>query len=229
MREDYLVVKHNSLINSKSDYLYTTNQLKLICHLISHIKPNETEFEAKSVSLRDLGFVGVNNYNYTRFKNEFVNLLKMPFQLPDKKGWMNWFSYLSYDNGVIEYRFDPMLIPYLLDLKDNFTTYQLKNVLLLQSAYNIKLYELLTQYKVIGHRNIELDELREYLNIPSSYQNKDVIKLIQKLQKELEEKTDIHFTFEVVKLRQKFHSLEFVIKKDKKVISFRENLKSLKI
>ena len=85
-KEEYMVVKHNSLINARSDLIYTSNQLKLICHLIAHIKPTDTNFETKEVSLRELGFVGKDSYNYTRFKEEFLQLLTMPFQLPGTKG-----------------------------------------------------------------------------------------------------------------------------------------------
>lgn len=231
---NYMVVKHNDLINSRSDLIYTSNQLKLICHLVSHIKPTDTNFETKEVSLRELGFVGENSYNYSRFKVEFIELLKMPFELPGTKVWTNWFSSLEYEDGSIRYAFDERLKPFLLELKDNFTSYQLKNILLLQSAYNIKLYELLAQYKIIGHRKITLDNLRNCLNIPSSYQNKDVIKLIEKLQLELGEKTDISFNFEIIKNGKRFDSLNFIIKRSKKQITLenltlKEKLKDLKL
>ena len=214
-KEEYMVVKHNSLINARSDLIYTSNQLKLICHLIAHIKPTDTNFETKEVSLRELGFVGKDSYNYTRFKEEFLQLLTMPFQLPGTKGWTNWFSYLEYTEGYIKYAFDERLKSFLLNLKDNFTSYQLKNVLLLQSAYNIKLYELLAQYKIIGHRKISLENLRYSLNIPISYQNKDVIRLIENLQLELSEKTDINFSFEIIKNGKKFEAINFIIKVNK--------------
>lgn len=214
-KEEYMVVKHNSLINARSDLIYTSNQLKLICHLIAHIKPTDTNFETKEVSLRELGFVGKDSYNYTRFKEEFLQLLTMPFQLPGTKGWTNWFSYLEYTDGSIKYAFDERLKSFLLNLKDNFTSYQLKNVLLLQSAYNIKLYELLAQYKIIGHRKISLENLRYCLNIPISYQNKDIIRLIENLQLELSEKTDINFSFEIIKNGKKFEAINFIIKVNK--------------
>ena len=78
--EDYKVSKHNSLVNAKSKYQYSVNQLKLICHLIANIKPDEQDFETKYIALKDLGFVGANSENYTYFKEEFVRLLEMPFK-----------------------------------------------------------------------------------------------------------------------------------------------------
>ena len=49
----------------------------------------------------------------------------MPFKIPNSKYWVNWFSALAFENGVIEYRFDPALKPFLLNLKENFTSYYL--------------------------------------------------------------------------------------------------------
>lgn len=124
-KEEYKVVKHNDLVNEKPDQPYTLNQLKLICHLISHIKPTDTNFETKEVLLSELGFDSIDSYNYSRFKSEILELLKKPFELPTKY-WVNWFSTLSYKEGVIEYAFDERLKPYLLNLKNNFTSYQLR-------------------------------------------------------------------------------------------------------
>ncbi len=54
--EDYKVVKHNSLVNAKGKYQYSVNQLKLICHLIANIKPNEEDFTTKQVALKEFRF-----------------------------------------------------------------------------------------------------------------------------------------------------------------------------
>ena len=47
--DDYKVVKHNFLINAKSKYKYSLNELKLICHLIANILPTDTNLETKKV------------------------------------------------------------------------------------------------------------------------------------------------------------------------------------
>ena len=221
---DYKVYKHNSLVNAKGKYQYSVNQLKLICHLIANIKPNEQDFETKQVSLKELGFVDENNYNYTYFKDEFVRLLEMPFQIPGTKGWTNWFSYLEYENGVIIYRFDPALKSFLLNLKGNFTSYYLSNVMNLKSNYAILTFELLSQVRkqqeeenVQGYRNITIKEYRELLKIPDSYLNADVLRLLKKVQKEIRERTNLQFNFAMKKMGKAFHSINFVLLNNKKV------------
>lgn len=232
IKDTYLVVKHNSLINAKSEEAYSLNQLKLICHLISHIKPEDTNLETKQLSLMDLGFDSIESKNHKKLTSEFLKLLKMPFKIPNSKYWVNWFSVFAYENGVIEYSFDERLKPYLLELKDNFTSYQLKNILSLKKIYSIKLYELLLQNLTIGKRTIEIIDLRALLNIPDGYTNKDIVRLVKDVQKELGEKTDINFLFKPIKKIREFVALEFDIKQTKaikKEISVIDSLKNLKI
>ena len=215
--EDYKVVKHNSLVNAKGKYQYSVNQLKLICHLIANIKPDEEDFETKYIALKELGFVGENSENYTYFKEEFVRLLEMPFKIPNSKYWGNWFSALAFENGVIEYRFDPALKPFLLNLKENFTSYHLSNVMNLKSNYAILTFELLAQARNQGYRNITIKEYRELLKIPDSYLNADILRLLKKVQKEIKDRTNLQFDFAFKKMGKAFHSINFVVKNNKKV------------
>ena len=215
--EDYKVVKHNNLVNIKGKYQYSVNQLKLICHLIANIKPNEEDFTKKQVSIKELNFIDENTYNHNYFKEEFVRLLEMPFQIPEDEGWTNWFSYLKYKNGVIEYRFDPALKPFLLNLKENFTSYHLSNVMNLKSNYAILTFELLAQARNQGYRNITIKEYRELLKIPDSYLNADILRLLKKVQKEIRDRTNLQFDFAFKKMGKAFHSINFVVKNNKKV------------
>ena len=221
---DYKVSKHNSLVNAKGKYQYSVNQLKLICHLIANIKPTDTNLEMKQIAIKDLGFVEENTYNHYYFKEEFVRLLEMPFQIPGTKGWTNWFSYLEYDTGVLNYAFDERLKPFLLNLKGNFTSYYLSNVMNLKSNYAILTFELLSQVRkqqeeenVQGYRNITIKEYRELLKIPDSYKNNDVLRLLKKVQKEIRERTNLQFNFAMKKMGKPFHSINFVLLNNKKV------------
>lgn len=233
--DNYKVVKHNDLINEKPEEPYSLNQLKLICHLISHIKPTDTNFETKKVLIKELGFNSIEHgSNYGKITSEFLQLLKKPFQIPNDGGYANWFSYMKYSEGVIEYAFDERLKPFLLNLKDNFNSYQLKNILSLKSVYSIRMYELLNQYKVIGKRNIELKELRELLNISRGYKNNDIAKLLDNIKEELTLKTDLTFDYKAIKEIREFKSFEFEIKYNKKnrqvnSISLKDKLKNIKI
>jgi plasmid replication initiation protein len=124
----------------------------------------------------------------------------------------------------------------LLNLKDNFTSYQLKNILSLKSVYAIRMYELLKQYEVAKARTIEIKELRSLLNIPRGYRNNNITKLLENVKEELTLKTDLTFNFEVFKKQQKLNEVKFTIQHNKKenqapnkILSVKDKLKSLKI
>ena len=215
--EDYKVVKHNFLINAKSTYKYTLNELKLISHLIANILPSDTNLEIKKVSIRELNFIVTDSNNYSKIGKELEKLKIKIIKLPN--GYeVNWFSCLKYENGFIEYSFDTRLKEFLLNINSNFTSYYLTNVLNLKSAYSIRIFELLFQLKDKGYRTIFLNDLRECLGIPISYSNKDIRRLIQNVQKDLQLHTTIQFEFKIVKKGRIFHKVEFIIKNNKKVM-----------
>ncbi|MCT7484821.1 replication initiation protein [Aliarcobacter cryaerophilus] len=211
VEKENLVVKHNALINATSKYKYETNELKLICTLISNIDNQKDKgFDIKYMNLRDLNFSEKDITNVEYITNLCESIMSKPFKIG--KGVFNWFSGLVYDNGVIEYAFDKRLKPYLLELKDNFTRYNISNILKLRSSYSIQIFELLSQYKTIGTRSITIDEFRKLLKIPKTYKNNDLKRLIEGVQKDLKNNTTLSFEFSFKKLGKSFNSIDFAIK-----------------
>lgn len=221
------VVKHNSLINIKSDEAFTVSQKKLVCHLIANIKPKEVDFSIKEVALKDLGFIDDNMQNYTWFRKEFLQLLKMPFVIPNDGGWTNWFSYLKYEKGIIKYSFDPRLKPFLLELKGNFTIYNLDNVLNLKTNYAITLFELLMKNIRIGKLKIEIEEFIKIMNLPN-YTNGELKRYLTRIQKEIIENTIIKFDFEFVKVGAKAKYILFKIKNNASKKDTQSNVEATK-
>lgn len=219
-----LVVKHNALINATSDYKFERNELKLICFLISNIdNKRDRDFETKQMKLSDLKFSQEDITNKDYITKLCMSIMSKPFKIG--KGVYNWFSALEYEEGIIEYRFDPALKPFLLELKDNFTKYNISNILKLRSSYSIQVFELLAQYKVIGNRTISIKEFREVLSIPTTYKNNHIKALLETIQKDLKENTHIDFNFSIEKLGKKFNSINFNVKDNYKKNNNKQNLK----
>ena len=173
------------------------------------------------MSLLELGFIDEDSKNHSYYNNLCEDLLTKPFRLPIGEfegGWVNWFSGLRYTDGIIEYRFDPILKPFLLELKGNFTKYRLNNILALSSSYSIHIYELLSQTIDRGGRTIYLDEFREILGVPNTYANADIKRLLNKTQKDLKDKTNILFLYSFEKEGRKFNKINFKTSIQKKYI-----------
>jgi hypothetical protein len=91
---------------------------------------------------------------YHKLKKEAKQILEKPFFLPTENGgWIafNWFSSIEYipGKGIIEIEFSEKLKPFLLDLKEYFTTYELQYIFPMRSFYSQRLYEWLKEYENI--------------------------------------------------------------------------------
>lgn len=221
-----LVVKHNALINATSDYTYCKNELRIICKLISDINNTyEKDFQKKVIRITDLDFSEAEN-----FTNNYTYLVDLCKGLQRKTFFMNgsyysWFTKLTPVSGVgiVEYEFHNDLKPFLLDLKTNFTKYHLTNILKLRSSYSIQIFELLYQYKTIKQRKMTFEELRKILNIPDSYRNVDIRRMLEGVQKDLEKNTSITFNFEFEKIGKQFNSIIFNIAKNTNNTNIEDN------
>ncbi len=82
-------------------------------------------------------------------------------------GWSQRVDYIDQE-GRIELRFGKDILPYLTGLQREFTRYALSDVAKMTSAHAIRLYELLVQWPE-GHRVVELDDLRRWLQLEDRY------------------------------------------------------------
>jgi len=210
MKND-VIVKSNSLINAKSKYKYSLNELKLICSLIANIRKDDKEFTLKQINISDLKFSEEEISNY-KYLNDLCNsLLLKPFKIPNTNKWVNWFAMLEVENGCINYKIVDDLMPFLLDLQQNFTTYYLANVLKLRSSYSILIYEFLKQMEKVGYRKVSLVDLKAYLSLPSGYLNKHINLLLKQVKNDLKANTDISFSYKFEKNGRQFDSVVFSI------------------
>jgi plasmid replication initiation protein len=118
----------------------------------------------------------------------------------------------------LELCFDPKLKPYLLQLKSQFTAYNLATVLPMRSAYSIRLYELLIQYASIGSRIFDLSELRDLLGVPGTYRLQDLRRrILDKATEEINQYGAFTVSYALVKEGRSYSSVRFsIVKKPKK-------------
>lgn len=220
MVNNHIVTKSNSLIEAR--YKLTLDEQRLILYLVSMVQPHDEDFKVYTLSVKDfLSLINIKNQNvYTQFKIMAEHLMSKPLIIKKENSTlvMNWLSSAEYysGQGKIEISFDPKLKPYLLKLKANFTSYKLKNVIMLKSFYSIRIYELLKQYERLNERTFTLQDLREYLSIEDDlypmYSNFKQ-KVISVAYRELKEKSDIYFEYQEIKQNRKVDKLKFIIYK----------------
>jgi plasmid replication initiation protein len=122
--------------------------------------------------------------------------------------------------GVIEIGLDPKIRPYIFELKENFTSFELNMALSLNSKFSKRLYEMLAQFRSTGILRISVLELKERLKLIDTKTGEEQYEkwsafekyVIKVAQKELEKHTDIMFDYKLKKTGKRFTDIVFQIK-----------------
>lgn len=218
------VVKANDLIQ-KSRFSLSVQQQKIVLYLISQISQFDTEFKLYEFSISD--FCKVCGIDYESGKN-YQDIKAAIKEIADKSVWikldddeetlLRWIEkpYINKRSGTIKIRLDEDMKPFLLQLKENFTQYELLWTLHFRSKYTIRLYELI---KSIHFRELEsytreyrLDELRKMLDAETytTYQTFKTRVLIPAVN-EINNYSDKNLTYEPIKRGRSVYSIRFSI------------------
>lgn len=223
-----IVKKHQELVRN-ARYGLGDIAIKTLSILISMIKTSDTEFTEYTIKLSDFKeLTNATGNEVFKYVDKMTNdLMSNPFWIGSSR--FNWVTLAQYERGssIVTFEIHRHLKPYLLELKNKFLQYNIANILVLKSAYVIRLYELCkdhfmeeTRYK---NKNsvafdMKIDRLRELFNIPDSYQYSSHIKkhILNKAVKQLKEKTDIQISYTEQKIGRKVDRIIITVKENNK-------------
>lgn len=144
---------------------------------------------------------------------------------------MTLMTYAEYkdDEGKILCEFNPRIVPYLIGLKEKFSSYPLRDAANFSSSYTWRFYEILVSWAQPKQdtkglfagwmRNQSVDELREMLGVPSSYRWADFQKQVLDIViPELKEKAKIAVFIERIKTVRKITHLNISFIEDDQMI-----------
>jgi plasmid replication initiation protein len=239
VNRDNFVTKSNKLI--EANYKLGVIEQKIILCLASNIQPTDSDFKTYTLPIKEftrlLGLKGSPKYKDLRDITKELMQKVFEIRINKKVIQVAWLSFVAYNEseGTIDIRFDPFLRPYLLELKREFTSYKLENVVKLKSTYAIRIYELLKQYEKIQERTFLLKDLRKLLGAEDIYPAYGNFKqrVLMPAQKELKAKTDISFKLEEIKNGRRVIKIKFIIEsvkqnKGEQLNLFEENLEEFK-
>ncbi|HAP2865510.1 TPA: RepB family plasmid replication initiator protein [Enterococcus faecalis] len=241
------VVEHNSLITSIAKMDKTP--LKMFELAVSCINTEEPPKDSiVYLSKRDLfAFFKVSdNDKHSRFKEAVEKMQKQAFfQIQEQKDkgfkfinivpipYVEWNDY----NDEVTIRFDQAIMPYLINLKKNFTQHALSDIAELNSKYSIILYRWLSMqynqyehYSVKGGRRakqvesyrnptITVKELRTMTDTIQEYQRFDRFEsyILKNSLKEINTHTSFNVSYEKIKKGRSIDSIAFHIEKKRMV------------
>ena len=220
-----IVTQANELVESR--YNLTLGEQRLIFTMIARIQPDDEDFKPYQISLSELAeFLGIDkNHIYSDCKKITKKLLGKVVEIQETGRLLqtHWVSSADYvdGTGMVNLTFDPLLKPYLLQLKGNFTSSKLEMLLSFKSQYTMRMYTLLKQYERLNGREVELYLLREILGIgKEQYKLYTDFKrnILESTQKELKNKSDLYFEFDEIKYGRRVGAIRFKILSQKKLI-----------
>lgn len=223
MANDLTVVKANSLI--EASYRLTLDEMRLLALTIGTMNPKSDQqvFEF-SVSEFVNQFPDVNaDRAYTQIKSAIERISERWIKTEDERHVtkFRWVSSQTYfkKEGRFKIALTNEIMPYLTQLKGQFTQYQLNHISGFSSVHAIRLYELFTQYKRLGERYISVEELKKWLQLEDKYDRYNNLNqwvLIPALS-EINEKSDLFVGYEPIKRGRKIIGVEFNITHEKPV------------
>jgi plasmid replication initiation protein len=169
------VTRANDLV--QSSYFLTLNERRLIECATAKIKngaevPDVIKITAaefadawdipKKQAFKELEIAALNLYDRS---------IKIK-RLDNGENWdVRWVDAKAYQKGegYVKLSFSVKIKPYLQQLNQKFTQYKLLEIKHLKSAYSIRLYELIMQYKTTGFRTDSVAKFKEYFGVEDKY------------------------------------------------------------
>jgi len=178
---DPLVVKSNHII--EASYRLSVAEQRILLTAISRLRRGQylTDATLYSVSAAEIADMCGTSMEGAyrdlsaaaeRLFERRITILKHPDgSRQHERQVTRWVQDVVYKpgEGRVEFRFGKTILPYLSELTEQFTRYALSDVAKMTSAYAIRLFEILIQWDSIGKRELEIDQLREWLQLEDRY------------------------------------------------------------
>lgn len=210
---------------TKARYDYTPLEKNIMYSVLAQINTDKTDNKYYRVSIKRLQKATDTKNSYSDYNEAVERLMKKIITIPISNGNILKTALLSSveyikNKGIIEIGIESKLKPFLFQLKKNFTTYQLDAALTLKSKYSKRLYEMLSQFKDTGTWIVSVLELKERFLLYDTITGKEKFikwsaleKYILKVaQREINNNTDIRFSYTKIKEGRKYTKIQFNIK-----------------
>ena len=224
VKSPQIQVRHHNVITNARHELSAV-QLDIYFMMLSRLKPGDSNDTKYYISVKEIEDLTGRQWNYQQLRDATYGLIGKVFEIEEEDGllqvsMMSSAKYLK-GQGRIQLSIAEELKPYLVDLKNNFTSFQLFCVLSMTSKYAKWLYVQFSRWKDIGYLSYELEQLKFRLNLkdPSGKQAeqykqwgqfKDYV--LEPSIKQINENSDLRISYTTAKKGKSIHKLNFTIK-----------------
>lgn len=225
MANDLVVVKANSLI--EASYRLSIDEVRILALTIGTMNPrsNQKVFDFTVADfVHEFPEISMDNA-YKQIQSAIKRIYDRSVRTEDsaRVTEFRWVSSRTYfkKEGRFRIAMTDEVMPYLTQLKGQFAQYQLKNIAYFNSIHSIRIYELITQYRSVGNREITIKDLKKWLQVEENYSrwNNFKARVLDPAITEINEKSDLFVEVEQIKHGRSIYALSFAIKQKQAVIS----------
>lgn len=219
---DFIVTKSNALI--QASYKLSLNEQRLVLACVAQLDgrkplPKDNLFTLSAADFAETYGIPVDQA-YEALNEASKSLYERDIKVFDGKvkERFRWIYHVKYyaGEGKVTIGFSPTISPYLTMLNKQFTSYQIKRVASLNSAYSIRLFEMLSQYKNTGLFIVKLDDFKAWLEIEDKYPRFFDLcrRILDPAVKELKEKSNLVINWRAIKKGRSVERLEFTFQEN---------------
>jgi plasmid replication initiation protein len=223
--ENNLIYKSNALI--EASYALTTNEQRLLLACISQIDSSKPLDSTKPFTLtvaqaRDLFYGDSDRNNAYRDLNAACERLYQREVRYKIEGGENdgdrvltrFVQLVRFDDKKQEATlyFSIGVLPYISQLKDNFTRYRIENMVQLTSTHAIRIYELIVMWwgQNQSYKEVELDEFKDILGLGLKYKQIGELNryVVAPALEQINTKTDFNLEISMRKIGRSFTHIQ---------------------
>ena len=219
--ENKLIYQHNVITSGRYDY--SACMLDILFMVLSGLEVGKLEY---TIHVQDIEAITGRKWNLKQLREATESIGSRMFEIetPEQIRQIWLFSNVDYilGTGSFTVGINPKASPYFFDLKNNFTALQLKSVLNCSSKYAKRLYAIACQWRSVGSKRFEIEELKKMLGLIDKKGNEQFVEItafkkfvLEIAKKQINENTDIEIDFELKKRGRSFHWITLHINSQK--------------
>ena len=220
-KENKLIYQHNVITSGRYDY--SACMLDILFMVLSCLEQDKLEYVIHS---SDIETITGRKWNLKQLREATESIGSRMFEIetPERIRQIWLFSNVDYilGTGSFTVGINPKASPYFFELKNNFTAMQLKSVLNCSSKYAKRLYAIACQWRSVGSKRFEIEELKKMLGLIDKKGNEQFVEItafkkfvLEIAKKQINENTDIEIDFELKKRGRSFHWITLHINSQK--------------
>jgi plasmid replication initiation protein len=227
MDKDTFLVQSNILTTARYDF--TKVEKRAVYFIINEVRKQFIETPRGQRNIFDNLIVKMTTESLQKSDSNLQDIYKALKSLRRKSityeddnryfevGYINYSDHQK-GKGIVEVEVSKLILPHLVELAEQYTSYSLMIAISLRTKYTQRFYELCSQWRSTGFLTLKIDDLRVMFMIEDKYNRYALVKknVIDVAQKELKEcfdkgECDLYFTYKEEKKGSSVNGLKIVI------------------